>query len=65
MRVLVRFHTEHAPLALLDESGGLELPLLLARHTLEDLGGRLTVDSTGADERVLLIDLPAPERLAP
>ncbi len=60
MRVLVRFHAEHAPLSMPGEAGELELSLLLARDTLEALGGKLTMDSTEADERVLLIDLPAP-----
>jgi signal transduction histidine kinase len=60
MRVLVRFHAEHPAAAMPGEAGELELALLLAREILEALGGRLTIDSTEADERVLLIDLPAP-----
>jgi len=61
MRVLVRFHPERAPASLPGEEGELDLALLLAGYTIEALGGRLTVDATEAEERVLLVDLPAPE----
>ncbi len=59
IRVLVRFHPERAPISVPGEEGELDLAVLLAGSTLEAIGGRLTVDSTEADERVLLIDLPA------
>ena len=59
MRILVRFHTDRAVAGLAGEDP-IELGPLLAKDVIEGLGGRMSFDSTEADERVLLVDLPAP-----
>ena len=60
MRVLLRFHPARAPQVMPGEDTELDLTLLLARDAVLALGGTFTSDATDADERVLLVDLPAP-----
>jgi DNA-binding NtrC family response regulator len=63
VRVLLRYHS---PVRIARKPGieGVSLAetaleIVLAESVVRDLGGRLTVDSSDADETVILIDLPA------
>ena len=60
-RVLIRFHSPEEVLITPDELAGPRMPVevILARSLIQRLGGTFAVDTSGAQDNVILIELPA------
>ncbi len=60
-RILLRFHSPEDTLVVPDDLPGPSLPLeiLLARDVIQRMNGHIVVDSSGAQDNLILIDLPA------
>ncbi len=60
-RLLIRFHSPEEVLAAPAEPGGPGLPveLLMARALILRMGGSFAVDTSGAQDNVILIEIPA------
>ena len=62
-RVLIRFHSPEEVLVPPPGLPGASLPLevLLARAAIERMGGRFSADASGANDNLILLELPAAE----
>ena len=62
-RVLIRFHSPEEVLVPPPGLPGASLPIevLLARAAIERMGGRFSADASGANDNLILLELPAAE----